>query len=157
MKAPILGCVLASAACAAALAQTPNETAVRAAFGHYDHGWRVFDVDEVLSVMAPDCQWVNSVGVRMAGKPAFRRFLTRIFGDANFRAGAAGRLSIHAISFPAPSVAVVDSSEATSHQIDSTTGKAVPVLHTNELTIMQNRGGQWLIVNDLTSDESHGI
>ena len=27
----------------------------------------------------------------------------------------------------------------------------------NELTVMQRQGGRWLIVSDLTSDESHGI
>jgi hypothetical protein len=64
---------------------------------------------------------------------------------------------IRSIRLIGPNVAVVFSSEETDGQKDSLTGKAVPVLHTNELTVMQRQNGRWLIVSDLTSDESHGI
>jgi hypothetical protein len=56
-----------------------------------------------------------------------------------------------------PDVAVVSSSEPTFDQIDSGAGKPVHVQHTNDLTVMQRRDGRWLVVNDLSSDEAHGI
>jgi len=49
------------------------------------------------------------------------------------------------------------STEDTFNQKVWNTGKTVPVLHSHELTVLQRRGGHWLIVSDLVSDESHGI
>jgi uncharacterized protein (TIGR02246 family) len=153
----VIECILVCTTSFAALAQPSDEAAVRAAFDHYDHGWRTNNAAEILSTIAPNCEWVNSVGVRITDKATFRRFLDHIFKDADFRAGTSGVLTIHSIKLLSPETAVVTSSEPTTNQKDSATGKTVPVLHTNELTVMQKIGGQWLIVNDLTSDESHGI
>jgi len=37
------------------------------------------------------------------------------------------------------------------------TGKPLAEQRTNELTVLQRIGRRWLIVSDLSSDESHGI
>jgi hypothetical protein len=49
------------------------------------------------------------------------------------------------------------SAQVTNGQKDSATGKVVPLQRTNELTVMRRIAGRWLIVEDLTSDESHGL
>jgi len=56
-----------------------------------------------------------------------------------------------------PTAAVVSSSVLTTDQQVWNTGKTVPALHTNELSILERQSGKWVIVSDLTSDEAHGI
>jgi hypothetical protein len=85
------------------------------------------------------------------------RFLTHLFADADFRAGAPGPTTITSLRFLGPDVATVMSAQITNGQKDYKTGKVVPEQRTNELTVMQRIGGRWLIVEDLTSDEANGI
>jgi uncharacterized protein (TIGR02246 family) len=132
-------------------------TEVRAAFTRYDEGWRNFDVAEVLDAMAPEFEWVNSVGIRIGAKPQFDAFLTSLFKNPRFRAGKPGALVIHSIRMLGPTAAAVSSSVLTTDQQVWDTGKTVPALHTNELSILEKQSGKWVIVRDLTSDESHGI
>jgi uncharacterized protein (TIGR02246 family) len=129
----------------------------RAAFEAYDQGWRAYDADKVLGTFASEFEWVNEVGLRFADKATLRRFLERLFRSPEFRAGQSGPLVIRSIRLVGPDVAVISSSEETKGQIDSATGKVVPAVRTNELTVMVRRDDRWLIVDDLTSDESHGI
>ncbi len=140
-----------------AAAPADPAAAVRAAFMRYDHGWRTFDPAEIVSVVAQDVEWTNSVGLRISGKAKLGAFLVNLFKQASFRAGTAGPLVIHSIRMLGPDVAVVDSSEETYGQKVWDTLKTVPVQRTNELSVMQLQGGKWLIVSDLGSDESHGI
>jgi len=136
---------------------TDSAAQVRAAFEQYDQAWRTYDAGKVVAAFSSDFEWTNEVGLRFADKAELRRFLDRTFQDPSFRAGKTGPLVIRSIRVLAPDIAVVSSSEDTIGQIDKATGKAVPALRTNELTVMQRRRGRWLIVRDLTSDESHGI
>ncbi len=130
---------------------------VRAAFERYDKAWRTFDAKGVVDAYADDFEWTNEVGLRFADKVTLRVFLARLFSDPAFRMAKPGPLVIRSIRLLGPGVAVVESREETDGQKDAATGKIVPVLHTNELTVLQRRGGRWLIVSDLTSDESHGV
>ncbi|HEY3637953.1 MAG TPA: SgcJ/EcaC family oxidoreductase [Rhizomicrobium sp.] len=157
MRRVILLAVLGLLVPGAAQCADTGEAGVRAAFMQYDKGWRDFDTNEVLATLAPDIEWTNSVGIRLHGTEEMRRLLNHLFKDASFRAGKPGPLTIHAIRMLGPDAAVVSSSEATFNQVDTRTGKPVPDQHTNELSVMEKRDGHWLIVNDLTSDESHGI
>jgi len=142
----------------ASSAPAPDATsAVRASFEHYDHGWRVYDVSEIMAVIAPDFEWTNSVGLRFTDKPKLAQFLTHLFKNPNFRAGTAGPLIIRSVRLLAPDVAILSSCEVTDGQKTWNTGKNVPHQHTNELTVLQRRAGQWLIVSDLISDEANGI
>jgi uncharacterized protein (TIGR02246 family) len=130
---------------------------VRAAFMRYDQGWRDYDAAEILSQFAPNFEWTNSVGLRFTRKTDFGNFLEHLFANPRFRAGVPGPLVIHELRLLSPDVAVVSSSEVTDGQQVWNTGKTVPHQHTNELTVMERRGGQWLIVFDLESDEANGI
>jgi uncharacterized protein (TIGR02246 family) len=132
-------------------------SAVRAAFEHYDHGWRVYDVNEIIGVFAPDFEWTNSVGLRFTEKRKLTQFLINLFKNPNFRAGAPGPLIIRSVRLLAPDIAIISSSVVTDGQKAWNTGQTVTHQHTNELTVMQRRAGDWLIVSDLTSDESNGI
>ncbi len=105
----------------------------------------------------PDFEWTNEVGLRFSDKAKLRTFLDRLFKSPEFRAGSSGPLEIRSIRLLGPDIAVVSSFEETKGQIDTATGKAVPSVRTNELTVMQRQNGRWLIVDDLSSDESHGI
>ena len=142
-----------------AFAASPSdETAeVRNAFQRYDEGWRTYDVDKVAGAFAKNFEWTNEVGLRFSDKAKLKHFLIQLFRQPEFLAGKPGPLVIHSIRLAGLGVAVVSSSEETDGQVDPTTAKAVPALHTNELTVMQRQGGRWVIVSDLTSDESHGI
>ncbi len=131
--------------------------AVRTAFQSYDQGWRAFDVGRITNAFADDFEWTNEVGTRFDSKDKLRSFLIRLFREPGFRAGTPGALVIRSIHLLGPDIAVVESSEASDGQTDPTTGKILPTLHTNELSVMQLQGGKWLIVSDLTSDESHGV
>jgi ketosteroid isomerase-like protein len=131
--------------------------AVRTAFERYDNGWRTYDVDKVVGAFDEDFEWTNEVGLRFTDKAKFKVFLGRLFASPDVRTGTSGPLQIHSIRLIGADVAVVSSSEETDGQTDSATGKVVPALHTNELTVMRRHGGRWLIVSDLASDESHGI
>ena len=130
---------------------------VKAAFENYDQGWRTFDAKRITNAFADDFEWTNEVGLRFADKAKLSRFLGAIFRDPAFRAGKPGPLLIRSIKLLAPDIAVVESTEATDGQVDTATGKTVKVLHTNELSVLQKQAGRWVIVSDLTSDESHGI
>jgi len=130
---------------------------VRAAFVRYDEGWRTYNVDRILAAMAPDFEWVNSVGLRIGDRKKLGAFLAHLFAEENFRTGVPGPLVIHSIKLLSPDVAVVSSSEVTDGQKVWDTGKTVPHQHTNELTVMQRFDGHWLIVSDLSSDEANGI
>ena len=150
--------VVATGAVPASVFATPNPDAdAKAAFQRYDEGWRTYDVETVAAAFAPDFEWTNEVGLRFTDRAALRRFLTRLFQNPEFRAGAPGPLVIRSIRLIGRDVAVISSSEETDGQKDAQTGKVVPVLHTDELTVMRREAGRWLIVDDLTSDESHGI
>jgi len=141
-----------------ASAPAPSPLAeVRATFTHYDQAWRDYKVEDILSLFAPDFEWTNSVGVRITGKSDFEDFLKHLFANPRFRAGVPGPLVIHEMRLLAPDVAVISSSEVTDGQQVWNTGKTVAHQHTNELTVMQRRGGRWLIVFDLSSDEANGI
>ncbi len=157
MLRAMLVTVLSLAMAAVAQGADTGDAAVRAAFMRYDKGWRDFDVNEILSVCALDVEWTNSVGIRIRGREDYRKFLHHIFGEPSYRAGKSGALTIHAVRMLGPDAAVVSSSEPTLAQIDPRTGRAVPEINTNNLTVMQKRDGRWLVVNDLSSDESHGI
>ncbi len=142
---------------ARAAPESDAEAQVRAAFEQYDQGWRAFDADKVEGAFAPDFEWTNEVGLRFSDKAKLRTFLDRLFKSPEFRAGSSGPLEIRSIRLLGPDIAVVSSFEETKGQIDTATGKAVPSVRTNELTVMQRQNGRWLIVDDLSSDESHGI
>jgi uncharacterized protein (TIGR02246 family) len=129
----------------------------RAAFVRYDEAWRAHDVDKVAGAFADRFEWTNEVGLRFADKAKLRSFLGRLFHSPEFLAGKSGPLVIHSVRLVGPDVAVISSSEETDGQVDPSNGKAAAALHTNELTVMQRQAGRWLIVSDLTSDESHGI
>jgi ketosteroid isomerase-like protein len=141
----------------ALVAHADPSTEVKAAFTRYDEGWRNFDVAEVLAAMAPEFEWTNSVGIRIVSKPQFETFLKSLFKNPRFRAGKSGPLVIHSIRMLGLTAAVVSSSVLTTDQQVWDTGKTVPALHTNELSILEKQSGRWVIVRDLTSDESHGI
>lgn len=149
--------VAVSGAVPSAPTTADSTAAVRAAFERYDAGWRRFDAGTVTNAFADQFEWVNEVGLRFSDKGRLTRFLRQIFVDPDFRAGTPAKLVIHSIKFLGPKVAVISSSEETDGQRDSATGKTVPALHTNELTVMKLQGRRWLIVRDLTSDEAHGI
>jgi uncharacterized protein (TIGR02246 family) len=155
LSAPIAlglgGIVLAAAAPAAPVADA------RAAFERYDAGWRHYDVEAVVAAFAPDFEWTNEVGIHFTDKTQLRRLLRHLFADPKFLAGKPGPLVIRSVRLIAPDVAIVTSSEETKGQRDATTGKVVPIVTTNELTVMKHAKGRWLIVDDLTSDDSHGI
>jgi uncharacterized protein (TIGR02246 family) len=157
MRHFILLTIFALGSPAAALAADDGQAAVKAAFLQYDKGWRDFNAEEVLATLAPDVEWTNSVGVRIHGKAEMGKLLAHLFKSPSFRAGVTGPLTIYAIRMLGPDAATVSSSAPTTNQVDPRTGHAVPVLHTNELSVMERRDGKWLIVTDLTSDESHGI
>jgi uncharacterized protein (TIGR02246 family) len=140
-----------------ACAQTAELAQVKAAFQHYDDGWRTNDAQEILGVMAPDVDWTNDSGLRLVGKGQVEPFLERLFKQPNFLAGKPGPLIYNSVRLLSSDVAVVACSEDTFNQKIWNTGKTVPVLHSHELTVLQRRGGHWLIVSDLISDESHGI
>ena len=150
-----LTAIWASAVAAAPPANSADEA--RAAFDRYDQGWRTFDAAKVTDAFADQFEWTNEVGLRFTDKAKLKAFLTRLFADADFRAGQSGPLVIRSVRVLGPNIAVISSSEETDNQKDAATGKVVPVLHTNELTVMQRTAGRWIIVSDLTSDESHGI
>jgi uncharacterized protein (TIGR02246 family) len=153
--------VLAAAAVFAGPAQAregadPTE-AVRTAFIAYDNAWRTNNTQAVLDLFATDFEWTNSVGVRITDKADFGKFLTHVFKQADYQAGQDGPLKIVSIRLLCDDVAVVSSAESTFGQKDYRTHKPVPEQRSNELTVMRRIGGRWLIVSDLTSDESHGI
>ena len=130
--------------------------AVRTLFHRYDEGWRTFNADEIVALFAPDFEWTNSVGASFTDKTRLRAFLIHLFKQPGFRAGQSGPLVIHAIRIFGD-VAVVSSSEATLGKKDSATGKVVPTLNTDELTVLHRVGGRWLIVSDLSADEANGV
>jgi uncharacterized protein (TIGR02246 family) len=130
---------------------------VKAAFEQYDHGWRANDAQQILGVMATDIDWTNDSGLRLVGKDKVEPFLKKLFKQPNFLAGKPGPLIYNSVRLLSSDVAVVVSTEDTFNQKVWNTGKTVPVLHSHELTVLQRRGGHWLIVSDLVSDESHGI
>jgi uncharacterized protein (TIGR02246 family) len=138
-----------------------TDSAIRAevlsAYVTFDGGWRAYDADKIVDSFADDFEWTNEVGLRFTDKTRLKSFLTGLFKQADFRAGAPGRLVIRSIRPLSPDVAVVSSSEETTGQVDPRTGKPVASLHTNELAVLQRQGGRWLIVSVLDSDESHGI
>jgi uncharacterized protein (TIGR02246 family) len=151
--------VLATGLAATAHAQPAADpaVAVRAAFQAYDDDWRTGKTQAIVDAFADDFEWTNSVGVRLTDKAQFKRFLDHLFKDAKFTAGQDGPLVIHKLVLIGDDVAIVSCSESTFGQKDYRTGKVVPEQRSNELTVMRRIGGRWLIVNDLTSDESHGI
>ncbi len=138
-------------------ADDPVTAAARAAYIRFDEGWRAYDADKIIDGFADDFEWTNEVGLRFTDKARLRRFLTGLFKQADFRAGAPGPLVIRSIRQLTPEVVVILSSEETKGQIDPKTGKPVASLHTNELAVLQQQGGRWLLVSVLDSDESHGI
>ena len=136
----------------------PDPTAdVRAAFMRYDEGWRTYNVQEVLDAFPDDFDWVNSVGIRIVNKATMTKLLTRLFADPAFRAGKPGPTEIRSIRILDPNVAVVLSRQRTDGQVDTATGKTVPVLYTDEMTVLKHIDGRWLIVSDLSSDEANGV
>jgi uncharacterized protein (TIGR02246 family) len=158
--APIaLAIVLATGLAATAHAQPAADPAaeVRAAFQAYDNAWRTGKTQQIVDAFADDFEWTNSVGVRITHKADFKRFLDHIFHEADFQAGQDGPLVIHKLVLIGEDVAIVSCSESTFGQKDYRTHKVVPEQRSNELTVLRRIGGRWLIVNDLTSDESHGI
>ena len=157
VNAILVAAIVTAGAAVAAAAPAGRAADVRAAFERYDAGWRHYDVEAVVAAFATDFEWTNEVGMRFTDRIQLRRLLKYLFADPKFLAGRPGPLVIRAIRMLAPDVAVVTSSEETKGQRDATTGRVVPVVRTNELTVMQRQGGRWLIVADLTSDESHGI
>jgi uncharacterized protein (TIGR02246 family) len=138
-------------------ASASAEGEVRIAITRYDEAWRTYDVEKVVGAFAKDFEWTNEVGLRFTDKNQLRSFLERLFKDPEFRAGKSGPLVIRSVRMVGPDVAIVSTSEETDGQVDSATHKVVPAVKTNELSVMRRIRGRWLIVNDLTSDESHGI
>jgi hypothetical protein len=106
--------------------------------------------------MAPDVEWTNSVGLRYVGKEMLGKFLVHLFKEPGYLAGQPGPTTVVSTRVFG-NVAVVSSHQVTLGQKDYKTGKTVPEQRTNEMTVFENRGGQWLIVMDLTSDEANGI
>lgn len=153
----IMSAVWVAAGAVHAAAPSAAEAAALAAYKGYDEAWRTFDAGKVTDAFADDFEWTNEVGLRFTDKAKLKPFLTHLFRDADYRAGKLGALVIRSIRVVAPDVVVISSSEETNGQIDSATGKAVRVLHTNEMAVLKRRGGRWRIVDILDSDESHGI
>jgi uncharacterized protein (TIGR02246 family) len=131
--------------------------AARAVYVACDEGWRTGNVQEILDTYAPNFEWTNSVGVRITDKARLRSFIEHVFKEADYRAGHPGPLKIISMRKLGDDVVVISSAESTFGQKDYRTGKVVPEQRSNELTVLQRLGGRWLIVSDLTSDESHGI
>ena len=84
-------------------------------------------------------------------------FLTRLFEQPGFRAGTSGPQVIRSLRMLGSDVAVMASSEVTRNQKVSDSGQTVPALHTNELSVLRRQGEHWVIVSDLSCDESHSI
>ncbi len=141
---------------AAAAAPDPAAEA-RAAFMRYDDGWRTYNIQEVVDAFADDFDWVNSVGIRIVDKPKLTHLLTRVFAEPSFRAGKPGPTEVESVRILDPDVAVVLSRQRTDGQINDATGKTIPVLYTDEITVLRRSHGRWLIVSDLSSDEANGV
>jgi ketosteroid isomerase-like protein len=157
MRGQALQAVFITVVCVGSLSFAADPVdGVLTAFHHYDDGWRRDSVAEILSTMAPDVEWTNSVGLRFTGKRALEPFLTHLFKNSNFLAGKPGPTIIKLVRVFG-NTAVVSSRQTTLEQKDYKTGKTVPKQYTNEMTVFEMRGGQWLIVMDLTSDEANGI
>jgi uncharacterized protein (TIGR02246 family) len=148
---------LALTVSAAAEAAPDPAADVRAAFMRYDEGWRTFNVEEVADAFSDNFDWVNSVGVRFVDKTKLTGFLTYLFAQPSFRAGKPGPTEVESIRILDPNVAVVLSRQRTDGQINDATGRAIPVLYTDEITVLRRTHGRWLIISDLSSDEANGI
>ena len=141
----------------AVLAAPDPAADVRAAFMRYDEGWRTANVEAVVGAFSDDFDWVNSVGLRFSDKGKLTRFLTHLFADPDYRAGQPAPTEVRSVRMADPDVAVVLSRQRTDGKINSATGKAIPTLYTDEITVLRRTGGRWLIISDLSSDEANGV
>ena len=120
-----------------------DEKAIREIEAQWTAGWNRHDVPAMLSLLAPDADFVNLAGERFQGREAFAKSLEALH-SGKVKESVWQTEDIE-IKFLAPDIAIVHT-HFNSHGERNPDGTPMPPRHGIFTRVEVKRGGQWLIV-----------
>jgi uncharacterized protein (TIGR02246 family) len=147
-----LTCVFLVSISATVTASEVDEALILETLESWAQGWAHRNAEMAVSDYAEDTDWTNAFGDRFEGKEALRKGLEYIFSLDFVMAGESEGHEFDDISFLSNNVAVVRSKLVRVNQLTST-DQFMPDRHINHLRVYERRGGQWLIVSHMISQQ----
>jgi uncharacterized protein (TIGR02246 family) len=123
---------------------TPDETAIRALEGEYDHSWNSGDVDALLACLTEDAVIVDPRGTVTRGHMEIRRLLSPLLGQPG--SPSTHNSEIVRVAFVTSQVAIVDG-HASIEGLALGANQDTPFLFHRFTDVVVRHEGQWKIAH----------